>query len=363
MGIERIITSLYQNPRARVWVMIGLLPVYLSSLVYGAVMRIRRWCYRVGIFRVKRLPAVVVCVGNMTTGGTGKTPAVVHLAQRLAHAWIRTAVISRGYGFRVTGDYLIVSGPDGPCREAGQAPDEALMTALKLPGVPVVVSPDRYRAGKAALESFGAKVVVMDDGFQHLGLFRDIDILVVDGENPVGNGLMLPAGPLREPKSGAARADAVWLYGRKEERLSGALLPELSGKPVVRAEMVPRHLVMQTGETVPLKKLAGARVFAFSGIARPGRFFKAVRHLGAVTGGCAAFPDHHRFSYGDVDRLKGRAHEAGADLMITTEKDLARLSGSASFALPVAALVMALEVTGDDALIEMITGKVKERTA
>ncbi len=363
MRITQIITSLHQNPRARWWVIAGLFPVYLASLAYGAVMRVRRWCYRVGVFRVRRLPVVVVCVGNITTGGTGKTPAVIHLARRIAGSGIKTAVISRGYGFHVTGGYLIVSGPDGPLREAGQAPDEALMTARKLPGVPVVVSPNRYRAGKAALDCFGAEVLLMDDGFQHLGLFRDIDVLVVDGANPVGNGLVLPAGPLREPVSGAERADAVWLYGQATERLPAGLTAFLDGKPIIRARMVPGGLVTGTGEAIPAGRLAGTRVLAFCGIARPQRFFEAVGRMGAVTAGREAFPDHHRYADDDVDRLNRRAREAGAGLMITTEKDLARLSAGKTFTVPVAALVMDLEVTGDDALIEMIAKRLKERTA
>jgi tetraacyldisaccharide 4'-kinase len=363
MKITEIITSFHQNPRAGCWVMVGLFPVYLASLAYGAAMRVRRWCYRVGILRSRRLPAVVVCVGNITTGGTGKTPAVIHLARRIAGSGIKIAVISRGYGFHITGDYLIVSGPDGPLREAGQAPDEALMTARKLPGVPVVVSPDRYRAGKAAMDCFGAEVLLMDDGFQHLGLFRDINVLVVDGANPVGNGLVLPAGPLREPVSGAERADVVWLYGREQERLPAGLMAFLGGKPIIRARTVPGGLVTGTGKAIPARKLSGTRVLAFCGIARPQRFFEAVGRMGAVTADRKAFPDHHRYSDDDVDRLNRRAREARAGLMVTTEKDLARLSAGKTFKLPVAALVMDLDVTGDDALIEMVAERLKERTA
>jgi tetraacyldisaccharide 4'-kinase len=174
------------------------------------------------------LPAVVVCVGNITTGGTGKTPAVIHLARRLAGSGIKTTVISRGYGFHVTGDYLIVSGPDGPLREAGQAPDEALMTARKLPGVPVIVSPNRYRAGKAALDCFGAEVLLMDDGFQHLGLFRDIDVLVVDG-------------PILESTGAAGRPGSRCRARNEPTRLAirtGAEIARyangLWGKPIIR---------------------------------------------------------------------------------------------------------------------------------
>jgi len=361
MGIERTVTSLHQDQGARTRVMIGLFPLFFASLVYGAAMRLRQWCYRVGIFRVKRLNAVVVCVGNITTGGTGKTPAVIHIARRLREIGINIAVISRGYGYRITGDHLVVSDADGVCREAGQAPDEALMTAKKLPGVLVVVSPDRYRAGSVAVERFGAEVVVMDDGFQHLGLFRDLDVLVVDADNPVGNGLVLPAGPLREPACGVRRAHAVWLSGPKEARLTGTLAEALGKKPAVRARMVPGHFVMQTGESVPIQRLSGTSVCAFAGIARPERFFETLDGLQVVAADRMPFGDHHRYTGDDVDRLNRRARASGASLMVTTEKDLARLPSDARFLLPVAALVMDLEVSGDDALIRMITERISER--
>ncbi len=362
MGIAQTIISVHQNPEGKVWVMIALFPVYLASLIYGAVMRLRRWCYRVGIFRVRRLDAVVVCVGNITTGGTGKTPAVIHLARRLVDAGVKTAVISRGYGFHVAGDYLVVSGPDGLYTEAGQAPDEALMTARKLPGVPVVVSPSRYRAGKAVVERFGAWVVLMDDGFQHLGLFRDIDILVVDTDNPIGNGLVLPAGPLREPLSGAHRADVIWLSGRRASELPRKLSAQFSGKPVVWARVVPEGLVTRSGKTISPGALPGMRVLTFSGIARPERFFEAVEGLGVVPADHAAFPDHHDYTDDDVATLNRRAQEAAAEIFVTTEKDLARLSGDEPFTLPVTALVTDLVVTGDDDLVGMIIEKVKEKT-
>lgn len=362
MRVREIIASIHQNPRAGWPVRIGLFPVYLASLAYGAVMRARRWCYRAGVLPIRRLPAVVVCVGNITTGGTGKTPAVVHLARRLNENGIKTAVISRGYGFQVAGEYLIVAGPDGARLKGGEAPDEALMTARKLPGVPVIVSPDRYRAGRAAVDLFGAEVVLMDDGFQHLGLFRDIDVLALDGANPTGNGLVLPAGPLREPVSGARRADAVWITGQGKARLPARLGALLGGKPVIRARTVPVGLATAIGEAEAPQSLSGTRVFVFCGIARPERFFKAVGRTGAAAAGYAAFPDHYRYTTHDVERLNRRARDAGAELMLTTEKDLARLPADAPFALPVTALSVDLEVAGDDALIELIGARLKEKT-
>jgi len=248
-------------------------------------------------------------------------------------------------------------------KEAGQAPDEALMTARKLPGVPVVVSPDRFQAGKAAVQLFAAEAVLMDDGFQHLGLFRDIDVLVMDTDNPVGNGLVLPAGPLREPINGMRRAHVLWLSGSGPSGLPQRLSAFVQGKPVIRATGIPKGLVTRSGKAVAPGKPAGRRVLAFCGIARPQRFFEAVGRLGAVVADRVAFADHHRYTGRDVALLNRRAGEAGADLFVTTEKDLARLSKDLRFTLPVAALVMVLKVTGDDVLIEMIAKKIKEKAA
>jgi tetraacyldisaccharide 4'-kinase len=361
MGIGQTIISLHQDPGKKVWVMIGLFPAFLASLIYGAAMRLRHWCYRIGIFRVRRLDAVVVCVGNVTTGGTGKTPAVIHIARRLTRAGVKTAVISRGYGFDVTGDYLVVSGPDGLFTEAGQAPDEALMTAAKLPGVPVVVSPSRYRAGKAAVDRFGSEVVLMDDGFQHLGLFRDIDILVMDADNPIGNGLVLPAGPLREPLVGVNRADVIWLSGGRQAELAGRLSTRFAGKPTVRARLITKGLVTRSGKAIPPGTLPGMRVLAFSGIARPERFFEALGRLGVIVADRAPFPDHHDYTDNDVARINRRAADAGAELLVTTEKDMARLLGGTPFTLPVCALITDLAVTGDDEVVGMIMKKLKEK--
>ncbi len=334
---------------------------YPVSIVYGAVARLNALLFRVGVRRTERVDAVVVCVGNITTGGTGKTPAVIDLTGKLNDRGIATAVISRGYGFRVQGDYLVVSDSRGMRCEKGNGPDEAIMTAKKLPGVPVVVAPRRARAARAARELFGARVIVMDDGYQHFGIFRDINVLVINAENPVGNGMILPAGPLREPLPGAGRADVVWLMGEGE--VPPFVRRYGPGAPVVRARSVFRGLVMRGGGALSPDRLSGRRVVAFCGIARPDRFFEGVGRLGAVVVDRAAFPDHYRYTQKDIDLLNRRAETAKAEMFITTEKDLARLSGDAGFTSPVAAVVMGIEASGDDVLINMILGKIRKKTA
>ncbi len=361
MGLSESITALHYDRAARTWVMVGLFPLYLMSLIFGAGMRLRAFLYRAGIFRSEKIRAVVVCVGNITTGGSGKTPAVIHIAQRLVDVGIKTAIISRGYGFPVSGEFLVVSGPDGVYLAPGRGPDEALMTAEKLPGVPVVVSPRRARAGLAACRLFGAEVVIMDDGFQHLALRRDINILVMDAACPFGNGMVLPAGPLREPPSAIGRADVIWLVG------TGEIPPEVHtyapDAPVVRAAVNPCGLKTGSGKEVGLETLTKKRVLAFAGIGRPGRFFETLDRLGAIVAERVTFPDHHRYSGEDLARLEGRAAAVQSQLVITTEKDLVRLPGNTSFARSIAALVMGLTVRGDDTLVNSIRAKLhKEST-
>jgi tetraacyldisaccharide 4'-kinase len=353
------IERFHHDPSRNWWSAAGFFPTYPFSIVYEAAVRLNALLYRAGVWRTERADAVVVCVGNITTGGTGKTPAVIHIAGKLRDMGIKTAVISRGYGFRVRGDYLVVSDTQGVRCAPGEGPDEAIMTAQRLPGVPVVVSPRRVRAARAAHERFGAEVIVMDDGYQHLGLFRDVNVLVVNAGNPVGNGLILPAGPLREPLSGARRADVLWLVGE------GGVPPFVSryapGIPVVRAHPVPKGLVTRAGETLPLERLSGRRVVTFAGIARPGRFFDTVVRLGATVVGRAVFGDHHRYTAADVRSLNDRAAASDVELFVTTEKDLARIGKDAALARDVVAVTMGVAAEGDDALYRRIRDTLKER--
>jgi tetraacyldisaccharide 4'-kinase len=359
--VHEWINTLHHDPSRGWWFAMGLFPTYPASIVYEAIVRLRSFLYRVGVLRSERVGGVVVCVGNITTGGSGKTPAVIHIAGKLRDMGVKTAVISRGYGFRVRGDYLVVSGPEGARLGPGEGPDEALMTAYRLPGVPVVVSPRRVRAAEAAHELFGAQVIVMDDGYQHRALFRDINVLVMDAADPVGNGFILPAGPLREPPSAVRRADILWLVG--EGGVPWCIRRYVPGIPVVRASYVPDGLMTKSAGTIPLEKLAGRRVMAFAGIARPGRFFETVGSVGAVLAGRAAFPDHHRYDAADVRDLNDRAAASGAELFVTTEKDLARIGADAPFAHEVLAVTMGISAVGDDRLFQMIGEKRKGKAA
>jgi len=288
----------------------------LISAVYSRVAELRRSWYARPHARA-RLHHPVISVGNLSVGGSGKTPIVASLARLLlARGW-RPAILTRGYARRVHRDGVLVVS-DGTRVRAGvdESGDEPLMLARILPGVPVLVSPDRYLAGILAERQFGATVLLLDDGFQHLQLARDVDLLVVtpaDLEDRV-----LPSGRLREPMSAARAADAVLVHGSPDDvhRVQAAT-------GVATAFLVCRRYAPLRGIAGELG--SGRRVLAVAGIARPERFFAAAREAGLDVAGELAFRDHHWFTARDVSRIARRARALGADAVVTTDKDAVRL--------------------------------------
>ena len=264
--------------------------------LYGASIGLRqRWT------RPSRTRARVVCVGNLTAGGTGKTPVAIAVAHALRARGGSVCFLSRGYGGRLAGPVVVDLARHG----ASDVGDEPLLLAQ---AAPVVVSRDR-RAGARLAEDRGADVIVMDDGHQNFELQKDVSIVVIDASNPIGNGRMLPAGPLREPMArGLARADVVVLMG------AGNALPE-TRIPTIRAKVAPRSAT----------NLAGQRIVAFAGIGHPERFFDTLEDLGAIVVGRHAFDDHHVYKDADVAGLKASAQARDAKLF-TTEKDFVRLT-------------------------------------
>jgi len=352
--VERI----YQDRSSRYRVMLLLFPVYLTGLLYGLVMKIRALGYRMQFFKSNSVSACVVSVGNLTVGGQGKTPVVMHLARKLMERGIEVSVVSRGYGFDVTGNYLVVADREGPVREPGDAPDEALLVAWRNQGVSVVVSPNRVAAADIAVSRFASRVVLVDDGFQHLKLRRDLDILVADRTNQVGNGLVFPAGPLREPLGAAGRGDVLWLSGTMDEDTSvdaspGPIERVCGDIPRVFSELVPESLVDGDGTEYPLRALEKKKVLAFCGIARPKRFFDTLEELGAIVVYTLPFRDHHRFSNNDYAVINHCAARFGAEVVVTTEKDLMRITDH-TLSHQLLAVRMGLRATGDEGLISLI---------
>ena len=284
---------------------------------YGGVARFRRsWYDRRPASRI-RLSRPVVSVGNLVTGGSGKTPVVAAVAAVLSRHGHRPAILSRGYGrSRRAPGIVVVTEGTGPLVPVEQSGDEPQMLARDIRGVPIVVAADRARAGQAAIDRFDSTVLILDDGFQHLRLERKIDLLVLSSADLAEK--LLPSGRLREPVSAASAADAVLAYG------SAADAGQLAGRVGVE------HSFCVTPRYLPLLALHGVlpadkRVVAVAGIARPQRFFDALRKQGYDVVREFTFPDHHWFTAADVREIEAKVRELGASAVVTTAKDAMRL--------------------------------------
>ncbi len=300
------------------------------SRLYCAGLLLRDLAFRLGIFRTYRLPVTVISVGNITLGGTGKSPTTVNIASVIRSKGRRPAIVSRGYGRTNEKSVAVVSdGVSGSVLGPDLAGDEPAMMAARLPDVPVVVGSDRYRAGMQVVERFHPDVIILDDGFQHRRLRRDLNIVLIDASDPFGNFRLFPAGILREPQKALQRADLV-LVTRADS------MPSLEGlkqdirrhtaAPIMTARYVPKDLVdITTGETRPPTALRGTRVFAFAGIARPDAFFQLLRSLGGQVMAVREYPDHYRYSRTDLAGVYPGAVDSNAVMIVTTEKDAVRL--------------------------------------
>lgn len=318
--------------------------VPLTPLYRGAV-NARLAAYRRGWIKTSKLQVPVVSVGNLTFGGTGKTPMVIALVRDLVRRGRHPAVLTRGYG-RSTDEPVVLIGPD-PLVSAERAGDEPLELAARLPGVPVVVDHDRARGGIDALTR-GADVLVLDDGFQHLRLERDLDVVLVDAGDPWGGGRMPPRGRLREPVAGLTRAHAVLVTKvgadpavvvEEIRRVVDRVAP---GLPVFSARLEPRS-VRRGGEVVGPEALAGRRVLATAGLGRPEGFADLLREAGAEVVETSWFADHHPWTRLDVDGVVRRAAELGA-VAVTTAKDAVKMPQDAKVWVVEAAMV---STTGD----------------
>lgn len=294
------------------------------QLLYGACHTVR-WRWYAG--RAARLPRPVISVGNLHWGGTGKTPLVAALAAHLRDRNLRPAVLSRGYRRRGKG-LLVVSTGDGPLIGPLVAGDEPVLLAGELDGVAVVVGRDRFAAGLHALKRLepAPQVFVLDDGFSHLRLFRDIDLVVVPEQDPYGGGRLLPGGRLREPLAAMGRADALLASGgdRQFARIiAESLRPFGFQGPGFSCAVRTRPARLLSGETLP----TGSRVVAVAAIARPQRFLESVRGLGFEVAATLFLPDHHRYPPRTLRRIERLWRTSGADAVLTTSKDRVKLLG------------------------------------
>ncbi|MBI5575856.1 MAG: tetraacyldisaccharide 4'-kinase [Deltaproteobacteria bacterium] len=297
----------------------------------GPFATLRRSLYGAGILRQESLPRPVISVGNLSVGGTGKTPHVQFLASWLTETGVKVAVLSRGYGRKSRG-VVWVSRGDGPAVTAEYGGDEPVLLAALLPGVPVLAGESRAEAGRECLRSRDVDVFLLDDGFQHLSLGRDADILLVDATCVLGNMRTLPFGPLRESPETARRADALVITkcaGLSQGEKAAAAVPFEADRPRAYTRMVARAVVDRFGRETSLPR-DGEEVVAFSGLAHNGQFADTLRTSGFAVRKFFSFRDHYRYRRADLERI---ASAAGGAPVLTTEKDLVRLSGTLPFDL------------------------------
>jgi len=301
----------------------------MLSTLYAAAMRRRRERFARRPDLRRRLRRPVISIGNLAVGGRGKTPMVATVARELLAMGERPAILTRGYArTRQEDGVVVVRDPDGIRSDLARAGDEPLMLARQLPGVSVLVSPDRYLAGCVAEHHFGSTVHVLDDGFQHLQLERDVDIVIL-GRDDVAHPVTLPRGRLREPLDTLIAADAVVTAD------DGIDVDGL--EPHVAVFGARRALGRPEGVD------AGARVLAVAGIASPERFFDDLRASGYTLAGTLAFRDHHPYSRRDVQRIFETARAAGAEVVLTTEKDFVRLLPHRPFSMPAGWVPLTME--------------------
>ncbi len=300
------------------------------SLLYGVVVRIRALFYWLHLLKVNKLPCAVISIGNITLGGTGKTPAVISVAKSLARSQKHPMVVSRGYGRKKESEVLAVSDGRSLLVNARRGGDEPVLIASRLPGIPVLVGSDRYQAALHGLRKFHANIVVLDDGFQHRRLRRTVDIVLVDATDPFGNGKLFPAGILREPITALKRAQAI-LITRSDQKVNSEELRtkirRITSAPIFTSYHQPIDLVeCSTGDVKSLAALRGARTFVFSGIARPSSFTALLSSLGANIVVKSAYPDHYEYRKSDLAAIYEKAADARVNMIVTTEKDMVRFA-------------------------------------
>jgi tetraacyldisaccharide 4'-kinase len=341
-----------------------LFPLFLLSLLYALIMRWRRGLYRRGILPSSALPCPVVSVGNITLGGTGKTPMVIYLAQLLQQRGLRAAVLSRGYRSQSRDAVAVVSDGTRVLLGAREAGDEPAMLAQALPGTPVIIGRDRVRSGSLACARFSPDVILLDDGFQHLRLRRNADIVLVDRNVGFGNGCLIPRGILREPLSALQAADLIVLTKKTGESrphpAEGLIVARNPRAPLFSAGYAVRGLTALDGSPAgDLQGLAGKNVLAVAGIGNPGYFTHLLRSSGIRVTEEMLLPDHHCYTAADAERLAACASRV--DCIITTAKDGCKMAGAGFHHLPVLVLDIMVEMDDEAAFIDALLQHIPQR--
>lgn len=347
------------------WFLVGI------SYLYGFGVRVRIRLFQKGIFKQKTLPCFVISVGNIVVGGAGKTPMAIYVANVLKDMGKHPVVVSRGYKGKYKTDAVIVSDGNGIFSDAEMSGDEPMMMARRS-AFPVVVGKDRFKAGMKAMAAFSPDVIILDDGFQHLKLKRDLDLLLLDYLNPLGNNRFLPAGRLREtPQISAQRADAlIFTRSPDKDEPAGAVkdvLRHFPGCPWFKTFHIPfvfKHIVHDENSKQDITDVAGLKgktALLFSGLAKNRAFAHAMKESGVNILDHLEFKDHYRYKDSDFLRINTAAKQLCADLILTTEKDWAKLDPGIKWALDVIVIGIRIEFEDPQQFEYLLNSRLKKQ--
>jgi tetraacyldisaccharide 4'-kinase len=364
--------------------------LWAPTKLYELGIRLRIAAYETGYLSSRRLTAPVISVGNITLGGTGKTPLVEYVARYLKEEGYSVAILTRGYGRQSRGQRVLnlpgtlkrelrtpsgtlkreLRTPSGTLnrelrtgprtRDANEFGDEPVMLSRALPGIPIVINKDRFEGGRFAEQELGSQVLVLDDGYQHMQLVRDLNLLVLDATDPFGSFQMAPLGRLREPLYGIRRANAVVVTRAHRPFDQAQLLSILSyycGEkvPVMYTYSTISQLrLLKSDETYEASEFRGWNCFVMCGIGNPRAFSDDLLQIGMNVAGEHFFRDHHRYSQQDLDGVVREARQAGADLIVTTDKDAVRLGGLTTGDMPLYSAQQELQTEDDVRLKSLI---------
>lgn len=321
--------------------------LYPFSILYGIAVRFRFFLYGAGFLKKRSLGCNVISIGNITVGGSGKTPMTIFLAEKLKEKGKKVVILSRGYKGKIK-DIGVVSDGNNIILSPEDAGDEPYLMAAKLKTVPVIVGRDRYKTGLYAIEKFKPDVIILDDGFQHVSLYRDIDILLVDSRRGFGNGHLFPLGMLREPLSGLKRASVFMIKGKP------SAITLLKDRPIIFFSYKPKAVSSLFDNSIlSVDSLKGKKIAALFGIADPKSFKHTLEGLGASVIKEIAFPDHYAYTYKDIQIIAGEAE--GVDMVITTMKDAVKLKSFPIEYLPIYALDIEVEIENSE-IFEKVAG-------
>jgi tetraacyldisaccharide 4'-kinase len=334
------------------------------STVFSLVTQARRAAYQHGLFKTSHPGVPVISVGNITTGGTGKTPLVEWVCRKIAEKQPeKICVLTRGYGRASPETQVLVSDGEQIFAAESESGDEALLLARNLLGVAAVVANrDRLAAARWAIENLNTDVFVLDDGFQHLRIARDLNIVAIDATDPWGSGEFLPSGKLREPLSSLARADCVVVTRTDQTNdwrtVAKTVQSHARDVPIFSSRMVTKRFRELNGATIQKAEIMSQPLLAFCGVGNADSFFRHIAREGFRLVATRKFRDHHQYQSFDIQRLVQEAKDRGATALFTTAKDAIKLESS-ELPLPCYVLDITIEIDDEGSLIEMIRGVVR----